>query len=249
MEVQKKRKVLSVILSLSLLLALFAGCASTSENPAAEVPSTKAPATEKPTEPTEAPTEESTAPTPAEEVYTIRFDLNTTPDDTTDDETFSYEVSGYDENWQPTVTMEPSVLTVAKTENAYIASAIPAPVREGYAFAGWQTRPNVTEADLVNGVSPYLWLFGTQSNYGDESVVMRIADMETLDKNDVGTLYNRSFISAIYLFSRSSAQCALRAIEKVSIITVPNVILLVFCGSRKNHLTNPKICYNINALI
>lgn len=158
---------MSVILSLSLLLALFAGCASTSENPAAEVPSTKAPATEKPTEPTEAPAEESTAPTPAEEVYTIRFDLNATPDDTTDDETFSYEVSGYDENWQPTVTMEPSVLTVAKTENAYIASAIPAPVREGYAFAGWQTRPNVTEADLVNGVSPYLWLFGTQSNYGD----------------------------------------------------------------------------------
>lgn len=126
---------------------------------------------------------------PAE--YTIRFDLNTTSDDLTDDETFEYEVQGYDANWQPITEMKPSVLTVPYSENAYIASAIPAPEREGYIFAGWQTRPDVTEGDLVQGVSPYLWLFGTRSSFGDPSVVMPIRDMESLDENGVGTLYAR----------------------------------------------------------
>ena len=161
-EERTMKKALSIILSLSLLMAMFAGVTFHAEETFAE-----------------------------EEVYTIRFDLNTTPDDITDDETFEYEVSGYDEFWQPIVSKEQSVLTVSKTENAFIASAIPAPTREGYVFAGWQTRPIVTEADLVNGVSPYLWMFGTQSNYGDESVVMSVADMESLDENGVGTLYAR----------------------------------------------------------
>ena len=156
------KKALSIILSLSLLMAMFAGVTFHAEETFAE-----------------------------EEVYTIRFDLNTTPGDITDDETFEYEVTVYDEFWQPIVRKEQSVLTVSKTENAFIASAIPAPTREGYVFAGWQTRPIVTEADLVNGVSPYLWMFGTQSNYGDESVVMGVADMESLDENGVGTLYAR----------------------------------------------------------
>ena len=123
--------------------------------------------------------------------YTIRFDLNTTPFDTTDDELFEYEVSGYDEYWQPITEMRKSVLTVPYSDNAYIASSIIPPAREGYVFAGWQTRPVVTEDDLVNGVSPYLWLFGTQSSYGDESVVMPISEMESLDGNGVGTLYAR----------------------------------------------------------
>lgn len=192
------KKILPAILTISLLLTLFAGCSAAPavESSTKPVESTAAPSnpvesTEAPTELSEDPSKETTEPAVEEEVYTIRFDLNTTPDDITDDETFEYEVSGYDEYWQPIVTTEQSVLTVARTENAYIASAIPAPEREGYAFAGWQTRPNVTEADLVNGVSPYLWLFGTQSNYGDETVVMRIADMESLDANGVGTLYAR----------------------------------------------------------
>ena len=122
--------------------------------------------------------------------YTIRFDLNTTAD-TTDDELFEYEVSGYDEYWQPVTELKKSVLSVPYSDNAYISASITPPEREGYVFAGWQTRPVVTEEDLVNGVSPYLWLFGTQSNYGDESVVMRISEMESLDENGVGTLYAR----------------------------------------------------------
>ena len=122
--------------------------------------------------------------------YTIRFDLNTTAD-TTDDELFEYEVSGYDEFWQPVTEMKKSVLTVPYSENAYISASITPPARDGYVFAGWQTRPVVTEDDLVNGVSPYMWLFGTQSSYGDESVVMPISEMETLDENGVGTLYAR----------------------------------------------------------
>ena len=36
-----------------------------------------------------------------EEVYTIRFGLNTAPSDIRDDETFEYEVSGYNEFCSP----------------------------------------------------------------------------------------------------------------------------------------------------
>ncbi len=45
-------------------------------------------------------------------------------------------------------------------EKAYIAAAPAAPTREGYYFAGWQTKAEITSADLVNGVSRYLWMFG-----------------------------------------------------------------------------------------
>lgn len=31
---------------------------------------------------------------------------------------------------------------------------------KGYHFAGWQTKAEITENDIVNGVSKYLWLFG-----------------------------------------------------------------------------------------
>lgn len=45
-------------------------------------------------------------------------------------------------------------------EEAYITAAPAAPTREGYHFAGWQTKAEITENDIVNGVSKYLWLFG-----------------------------------------------------------------------------------------
>ena len=45
-------------------------------------------------------------------------------------------------------------------EEAYITAAPAAPTREGYYFAGWQTKAEITENDIVNGVSKYLWLFG-----------------------------------------------------------------------------------------
>ncbi|MBR0354329.1 MAG: hypothetical protein IJK35_03035, partial [Oscillospiraceae bacterium] len=44
------------------------------------------------------------------------------------------------------------------------------PTREGYLFAGWQTRPDVTKADLVLGVSPYEVPTGASSLYGGAGV-------------------------------------------------------------------------------
>ena len=43
---------------------------------------------------------------------------------------------------------------------AYITAAPAAPTREGYHFAGWHTRAKITDADIVNGVSKYMWFFG-----------------------------------------------------------------------------------------
>ena len=98
------------------------------------------------------------------ETYTIRFDLNTT-NDPADDELYRYEESGYDENWQPVTTEKEAVFEVPAGDDAYLDVSLPDPVRDGYYFAGWQTRPNVTEADLVNGVSPYLWLMGQKLSF------------------------------------------------------------------------------------
>lgn len=132
------------------------------------------------------PAQEKTTP----ETYTIIFDRNTTAIPW-DDETYEYTVTSYDANWQPVATeTKTSVITVEYSENAYIAEAIPEPTREGYYFAGWQTRPVVTKADLINGVSPYQWYFGTQSRFGDTSTVMSIADMESLH-GSTATLYAR----------------------------------------------------------
>ena len=50
------------------------------------------------------------------------------------------------------------------SDNVYLDVALPNPVREGYYFAGWQTRPNVTEDDMVNGASPHLWMLGQKAS-------------------------------------------------------------------------------------
>jgi len=122
--------------------------------------------------------------------YTIIFDRNTTPDDLTDDETYEYTVTSYDENYTPIETTERSIMTVEYSDTAIIPTAVPAPEREGYYFAGWQTRPNVTADDLVYGVSPYLWLFGNQSNFGGGHE-MYITDIESLSEDGTATLYAR----------------------------------------------------------
>ena len=141
------------------------------------------------------------------EVYTIRFDLNTTADPS-DDELYRYEESGYDENWQPITTEKEAVFTVPAGDDAYLDVSLPDPTREGYWFAGWQTRPDVTEADLVNGVSPYLWLMGQKLSFVGQgqveisaaeeieerqlnSEVMPLSKLESLDADGNGTLYAR----------------------------------------------------------
>ena len=62
------------------------------------------------------------------------------------------------------------------------------PTREGYAFAGWQTRPDVTKDDLVLGVSPYEAPLGASSLYGGAGV-----DFTTLESftGDMLLLYPR----------------------------------------------------------
>lgn len=139
--------------------------------------------------------------------YTIRFDLNTTPD-TSDDELYIYEEAGYDENWQPITEEKEAVFTVPASDDAYLDVSLPNPVREGYYFAGWQTRPNVTEDDLIYGVSPYIWMLGQKAsavgqvqieNSPAEEVATRslhneamyLKDLESLDENGNGTLYAR----------------------------------------------------------
>lgn len=53
---------------------------------------------------------------------------------------------------EETIKMKPSV--------AYINAAPNIPQRDGYKFAGWQTKAEVDKDDLMNGVSPYEWRFG-----------------------------------------------------------------------------------------
>ncbi len=139
--------------------------------------------------------------------YTIRFDLNTTPD-ISDDELYVYEETGYDENWQPVTEEKEAVFTVPAEENAFLDVSIPNPVREGYYFAGWQTRPVVEESDLIHGVSPYLWMMGEKFNPTGKAYlevasedemsarqlineVKPLSELESLDENGNGTLYAR----------------------------------------------------------
>ena len=68
-----------------------------------------------------------------------------------------------------TVTYADADGTVYQTIETTDTSALPEveiPVKEGFAFAGWQTRPNVTKADLILGVSPYEVAPGASSLYG-----------------------------------------------------------------------------------
>ena len=71
------------------------------------------------------------------------------------------------------------------------ASALPEvdiPTKEGYAFAGWQTQPNVTRDDLVLGVSPYEVAPGASSLYGGSGIA--IDALESTDDTTV-TVYAR----------------------------------------------------------
>lgn len=62
---------------------------------------------------------------------------------------------------------------------AYIAAAPAEPTREGYHFAGWQTKQTITQADIVNGVSKYLWLFGEKLS---ETGKAKFSQMSEQDK-------------------------------------------------------------------
>ena len=104
--------------------------------------------------------------------FTIYFDANTTPDDLTDDESFSYWTQGWDSK------KKNSVVTYPATDDAYIHEEdVPVPTRKGYYFAGWQTEPVVTDDDLVNGVSKYQMFFDTKiSSLGEGAIKTKSED-------------------------------------------------------------------------
>lgn len=192
MKKNSAKKIGVFILSTALAISM-AACGSGTETPS--------------TNPTENPSSiPSNEPVTFNE-YTIRFDLNTTSDPS-DDELYIYEEIGYDENWQPVTEQKEAVFTVPASDDAYLDVTIPNPVREGYYFAGWHTRPDVSAEDLVNGVSPYLWMLGQKANaLGQVQIevspaeeiearqlnneTMLLKNLESLDENGNGTLYAR----------------------------------------------------------
>ena len=124
---------------------------------------------------------------------TVAFDLNTTPD-LTDDETYVYAATGYDANWQPVTEEKPAVFTA---ENGVLAVDLPVPTREGWYFAGWQTKPDVTESDLINGVSPYLWIPGHKTNFLGQA--LQAQDESTGMENTVVQLTVSFLTVAVYV--------------------------------------------------
>lgn len=125
--------------------------------------------------------------------YTVCFDKNTTPDDLTDDESFTYYTTGWG------AVQKSSIVEIPYSEDAYIsADDVPTPSRKGYYFAGWQTVPVVEESDIVNGISKYQVFFGTKlSEFGEaagansEGNAMYLKDFDTLTEDGTLTLYAR----------------------------------------------------------
>lgn len=137
------------------------------------------------------------------EHYTVVFDKNTTPEDTTDDETFNYYTTGWG------AQQKSSVVEIEYSKDAYIpASEVPMPSRKDYYFAGWQTVPVVEDSDIVNGVSQHQVFFDTKlSAIGEaktagksteevdarqlENDVMYLKDFDNLTEDGTVTLYAR----------------------------------------------------------
>lgn len=135
--------------------------------------------------------------------FTVKFDANTTPDDLTDDESFTYWTKGWDSK------KKTSTVTYKATADAYIhEDDVPIPTRKGYYFAGWQTEPVVTDDDIVNGVSKYQVFFDTKiSSIGEDAIknksedevkarelsqdVNYIKDMKNLTDDGTVTFYAR----------------------------------------------------------
>ena len=58
----------------------------------------------------------------------------------------------------------------------YEIEIVDTPVKEGYRFAGWQTKPVVTKEDLILGVSPYEIPLGASSLYGGAGTALTELD-------------------------------------------------------------------------
>ena len=94
---------------------------------------------------------------------------------------------------------------VYQTVETADASALPEveiPVKEGFHFAGWQTRPNVTRNDLILGVSPYEVPAGASSLYGGAGTA--IDSLESTDGATV-TVYAR-WVAPVYIHTAEELQ-------------------------------------------
>ena len=182
-----RRKGIALLLSTLMITTLFSGFGSTSNET---------------TEDTAKVEEKEEVSFPYDE-FTVNFDANTTPDDLTDDESFTYWTTGWASE------KKTSTVTYPATADAYILSGdVPVPKREGYYFAGWQTKPVVTDEDIVDGVSKYQVFFdekisalgqGAIKTKSDEEIKARgieqdvnyIKDMENLTEDGTVTFYAR----------------------------------------------------------
>lgn len=99
--------------------------------------------------------------------YTVRYMLNA------GDQTTLYTYEGF--TGVQEITGAP--------EEAYISSAPTAPVREGYHFAGWHTKAEISESDIVNGVSKYLWMFGKKLSETGEAKFAEMSDAEKASRD------------------------------------------------------------------
>ena len=96
-----------------------------------------------------------------DKVYTIAYTLVGTPVEFVidmDEDSVTYTIN-YMLN-DGTGTVYGTAEVKGKPEEAYITAAPAAPEREGWHFAGWHTKAQITEGDIVNGVSKYMWFFG-----------------------------------------------------------------------------------------
>ena len=73
---------------------------------------------------------------------------------------------------------EGTVYNAIETTDTSVIPETEIPTKEGFLFAGWQTRPEVTKEDLILGVSPYEVPLGASSLYGGAGT--SITDLESL---------------------------------------------------------------------
>ena len=73
---------------------------------------------------------------------------------------------------------EGTVYNAIETTDTSVVPKTEIPTKEGFKFAGWQTRPEVKKEDLILGVSPYEVPLGASSLYG--GVGTSITDLESL---------------------------------------------------------------------
>ena len=94
------------------------------------------------------------------------------------------------------------VYQTIETTDASVLPDIELPTKEGHAFAGWQTRPNVTKEDLILGVSPYEIPAGASSLYGGAGTA--IDQLESTDGTAV-TVYAR-WVEPVYIHTAEELQ-------------------------------------------